>query len=93
MRTIAYEPVNTSTLFNAHAGLRARVWLQQEQLGFTGAGGERTDVLAHLTGFATGALSGVAHAAWRCPRGAPAQLVAGLGALLALTAAWWFALR
>jgi len=62
-------------------------------LGFTGAGGERTDVLAHLTGFAMGALAGAAHAAWRCPRGLAAQVVAGLGALLAIVAAWALAMN
>jgi membrane associated rhomboid family serine protease len=31
-------------------------------LAFTGAGGERTDVLAHLLGFATGVLAGTVHA-------------------------------
>jgi rhomboid protease GluP len=31
-------------------------------LAFTGSGGERTDVLAHLTGFAAGALIGLLHA-------------------------------
>ena len=36
-------------------------------LGFMGAGGERTDVLAHLTGFAMGALAGVVHACSRYP--------------------------
>lgn len=61
-------------------------------LGFTGAGGERTDVLAHLTGFAMGALAGVAHAAWRCPRGRAAQAVAGLAALLVIAGAWAIAL-
>ena len=61
-------------------------------LGFTGAGGERTDVLAHLTGFATGALAGVAHATWRVPRGAIAQFAAGSMALLAIAGAWALAL-
>jgi membrane associated rhomboid family serine protease len=61
-------------------------------LGFTGAGGERTDVLAHLTGFAMGALAGVAHARWRVPRGALAQCVAGLSALAAIAGAWVLAL-
>jgi rhomboid protease GluP len=61
-------------------------------LGFTGAGGERTDVMAHLTGFAMGALAGVAHARWRVPRGRLAQGVAGLSALLALLCAWVLAL-
>ena len=57
-------------------------------LAFTGAGGEHTDVLAHLTGFAMGALAGALQATWRLPRGAFAQLVAG-GASLAIVAAAW----
>jgi len=61
-------------------------------LGFTGAGGERTDVMAHLTGFAMGALAGVAHARWRVPRGPAAQVVAALLTLLALAYAWALAL-
>jgi rhomboid protease GluP len=61
-------------------------------LGFTGAGGERTDVLAHLTGFATGVLAGVAHATWRVPRGAIAQFAAGSMAVLAIAGAWALAL-
>lgn len=61
-------------------------------LGFTGAGGERTDVLAHLTGFATGTLAGIAHGTWRVPRGPAAQWSAGIGALLAIAGAWRLAL-
>jgi hypothetical protein len=61
-------------------------------LGFTGAGGERTDVLAHLTGFAMGALAGVAHATWRVPRGVVAQVVTGLLALAFVGVAWMLAL-
>jgi membrane associated rhomboid family serine protease len=61
-------------------------------LGFTGAGGERTDVLAHVTGFAMGAFAGMAHAAWRVPRGAVAQVVAGLVALALVAGAWIAAL-
>ena len=61
-------------------------------LGFTGAGGERTDVLAHLTGFAMGALAGVAHASWRSPRGAVAQVAAGLLSLALVGVAWVLAL-
>ena len=57
-------------------------------LGFTGAGGERTDVFAHLSGFAMGVLAGVAHAALPVPRGRVAQLVAGAAALLLLVGAW-----
>ena len=61
-------------------------------LGFTGAGGERTDVLAHLTGFAMGALAGVGHATWRVPRGAVAQVTAGVLSLALVGAAWVLAL-
>jgi membrane associated rhomboid family serine protease len=61
-------------------------------LGFTGAGGERTDVLAHLTGFAMGLLAGVAHAAWRVPRGPLAQVAAGLTSAAVLVVAWALAL-
>jgi membrane associated rhomboid family serine protease len=61
-------------------------------LGFTGVGGENTDVLAHLTGFATGLATG-----WwlgritRIPP-APTQWLAGVGALAAVVFAWWAAL-
>jgi membrane associated rhomboid family serine protease len=61
-------------------------------LGFTGAGGERTDVLAHLTGFAMGALAGVAHATIAVPRGKAAQWLAGLIATAVLVGAWVLAL-
>jgi len=61
-------------------------------LGFTGAGGERTDVLAHLTGFAMGTLAGIAHAQWRAPRGIVAQVATGLAAIVLLVAAWALAL-
>lgn len=57
-------------------------------LGFTGAGGENTDVVAHVAGFATGALAGFAHARWRVPRGPRAQWVTGLASLAAIAAAW-----
>jgi membrane associated rhomboid family serine protease len=60
-------------------------------LGFTGAGGENTDVLAHLTGFVTGTLAG-----WwlgRLPRmpAGRAQWLAGAGVLAGIVAAWWAA--
>jgi rhomboid protease GluP len=61
-------------------------------LAFLGTGGENTDVLAHLTGFAMGAVAGAAHATWRVPRGAAAQLGAGLAALVVVGAAWAMAL-
>lgn len=61
-------------------------------LAFTGAGGERTDVLAHLTGFAMGALAGVAHAVLPVPRGPLAQWVASVLAVGALVLAWVLAL-
>jgi membrane associated rhomboid family serine protease len=59
-------------------------------LAFTGAGGERTDVLAHLTGFAMGVLAGASHAArtQRAPAsaGAPVSARAGIEASVALAA-------
>jgi hypothetical protein len=39
-----------------------------------------------------GALAGVAHAAWRAPRGAVAQAVAGIVALVLIAGAWVTAL-
>jgi rhomboid protease GluP len=61
-------------------------------LAFTGAGGERTDVLAHLTGFATGTIAGIAHAGWRIPRGVMVQVVATVVSLLVVAGAWVAAL-
>ena len=61
-------------------------------LGFTGAGGERTDVFAHLSGFAMGVLAGVAHAALPVPRGRGAQFIAGAAALALVGIAWAVAL-
>lgn len=61
-------------------------------LAFTGAGGERTDVLAHLTGFFTGAIAGIAHGTWRVPRGAVAQVAATTAALAVITGTWVLAL-
>lgn len=61
-------------------------------LAFTGAGGENTDVLAHLTGFAAGAVAGVLHAAWRVPRGRVAQILTGALSLAAIVVAWVLAL-
>jgi len=61
-------------------------------LGFTGAGGERTDVLAHLTGFFMGGIAGLLHATWRVPRGSSAQAVAAAASLTAIAGAWVLAL-
>ena len=59
-------------------------------LAFTGVGGERTDVLAHLTGFVMGGLAGGLLALGRSPPGARAQWAAGVTAL-ALVALGWIA--
>jgi membrane associated rhomboid family serine protease len=64
-------------------------------LAFTGAGGERTDLLAHALGFLAGVLGGFALAHARLPppgRAAPQWLAAGL-ALGILIAAWTAALQ
>jgi membrane associated rhomboid family serine protease len=63
-------------------------------LGFLGAGGERTDVVAHVTGFASGCLLGVALG--KIPehrfdsRGL--QWLAGTFTLATIAVAWWFAM-
>jgi membrane associated rhomboid family serine protease len=62
-------------------------------LGFTGVGGERTDVLAHLTGFVTGSLAGLLLALRLRPAGAAGQWIAGLGTLALVTLAWAVALN
>jgi membrane associated rhomboid family serine protease len=65
-------------------------------LAFTGAGGDRTDVLAHVTGFAMGVLAGAIHAARisRVPAGtgARSQASAALAAGVLLIASWALAL-
>jgi rhomboid protease GluP len=62
-------------------------------LAFTGAGGENTDVLAHLTGFVVGGCAGVALATRRQPFSSAAQWLGGLGAAALITAAWFAALQ
>jgi membrane associated rhomboid family serine protease len=57
-------------------------------LAFTGVGDEHTDVLAHLTGFAAGALSGTWLAGRPQPSGRAAQWAAGLASLAVVIAAW-----
>jgi membrane associated rhomboid family serine protease len=64
-------------------------------LGWTGSAGEGTDVVAHVTGFAVGALLGATAALPRLRgllRRVP-QWAAGLAALGWLALAWWCALR
>ena len=61
-------------------------------LAFTGVGGERTDVLAHLTGFVMGAIAGVLLASARRPVAGWAQWTLGTAAAAAIAAAWWLAL-
>jgi rhomboid protease GluP len=63
-------------------------------LGWTGSAGEGTDVVAHLAGFAVGALLGATAALPRSQRwldGVP-QWLAGAAALASLAIAWGFAL-
>lgn len=60
-------------------------------LGFTGVGGENTDVLAHLTGFLTGTAAGWWLGRLQSIPGNRTQWLAGLGALVGVAAAWWAA--
>ena len=64
-------------------------------LAFTGTGGERTDVLAHLLGFVAGVGLGfvLAHVRLPAPGQAVPQWIAGGLALAALGGAWFAALR
>lgn len=58
-------------------------------LAYTGFGGENTDVVAHITGFGSGLLLGVAAAAVDVRRlGASGQLLCGAAALALIGAAW-----
>ena len=63
-------------------------------LAFLGFGGERTDVVAHITGFAVGLGLGWALARWyeRVPRGDRAQWVYGGVAVGLVAVAWSIAL-
>jgi membrane associated rhomboid family serine protease len=63
-------------------------------LALLGAGGEHTDVLAHLTGFFAGTLLGALYGGLSLPLPgrAPLQLLAGASALAAIAGAWAWAL-
>jgi rhomboid protease GluP len=61
-------------------------------LAFTGVGGERTDVVAHFTGFGFGLLFGALVAGVDLRRfGTRSQLLAGTAAIALVAGAWWFA--
>ncbi len=64
-------------------------------LAYTGMGGERTDVLAHVTGFVSGLLLGGLYGAIgrRMYMKARFQFVLGLTALALLAFCWLLALR
>lgn len=64
-------------------------------LGWTGSSGEETDTVAHVTGFAVGALLGATAALTRVRRQLQRvpQWLSGALALGSLATAWWFALR
>lgn len=63
-------------------------------LAFTGMGGERTDILAHVLGFAAGVAIGAAAAglSWPAPGRRRPQWAAGGAALAVIAAAWGAAL-
>jgi rhomboid protease GluP len=62
-------------------------------LAFTGAGGENTDVLAHLTGFVAGLVAGALLALRQHMFGAPVQWACGLATIGVLAGAWALALH
>ncbi len=63
-------------------------------LGFLGTGGERTDFMAHVTGFGSGLLLGVlfGHAGQRIIPGWRGQAILGFMALSAIGLSWYMAL-
>lgn len=63
-------------------------------LAYTGLGGERTDVIAHVTGFISGLLLGVLYASigHRIAVKSRAQLVSGFAALAVVALCWLLAL-
>lgn len=61
-------------------------------LAFTGAAGENTDVLAHLTGFAAGAATGAALSTHQRSATWGVQWLCGGLTLLVIGASWWQAL-
>lgn len=61
-------------------------------LAYTGTGGERTDVGAHITGFGSGLLMGAALSALPVARTKSAQWAAGATALSIVAVAWALAL-
>ena len=63
-------------------------------LAYTGTGGERTDVGAHLTGFVSGILIGTLFALWPylLPRRGAVQWLAGASALALVGLSWFTAL-
>ena len=63
-------------------------------LALIGAGGEHTDVLAHLTGFLAGTAFGVVYGSLAVPRSGRTlpQLLAGASTLAAIVGAWVWAL-
>ncbi|HWJ06697.1 MAG TPA: rhomboid family intramembrane serine protease [Steroidobacteraceae bacterium] len=62
-------------------------------LAFTGAGGEQTDVLAHLSGFAMGAATGFVLALRGRAPGRLAQWITGLGAMVFVGTSWMLAIN
>jgi rhomboid protease GluP len=63
-------------------------------LGLIGSGGENTDVLAHLTGFACGALLGAAYGQASAKFfDRRVQLSAAFAAAAAISGAWWLAIH
>ena len=62
-------------------------------LAYTGTGGERTDVGAHLSGFISGFLIGILFAAWPnlINRRGLSQWLAGAATLAAVAMSWWLA--
>ncbi len=91
----AYTWRRGKSRFNRWAHRTAPLIAAFALLAFTGAGDERTDVVAHLAGFAVGVIVGAVQANFRpawLERHATQTMLA-LASCASIAAAWWWALR
>jgi membrane associated rhomboid family serine protease len=86
----AYAWQRGQSTFNRWAHRWAPLIAAVALLAFTGVGDERTDIVAHLAGFATGVVTGAIQARVhsRVLDRTSSQLVLGIACLIAIAVAW-----
>jgi rhomboid protease GluP len=89
----AYAWRRGQSRFNRWAHRAAPLIAAVALLAFTGVGDESTDIVAHLAGFAFGALTGTVQAHLRSKHldRMSVQVLAGAVALMSVFGAWWWA--